>query len=88
MMLSERQYPAVRALICTGDIGHVANMPRIHADGVTGDVRCEECGEPMHLVDIITVDRQPTWSQLQYNRGGRLYTDAKLHPLALLAGIR
>lgn len=82
----EMQYPAVRMLLCTGDIQHTAPMPRVRSEGITStDLRCEECGAAMVLIDVITVDRAPTLSSLAYDRGAPLYTTAKLHPPVLLS---
>lgn len=86
----ETQWNAARMLLCTGDtvdVHHAAPLPNVRsADGVTGDLRCEECGSPMILVDVLTIDRAPTLSLIAYDRTAPLYTTAKLHPLAFIAG--
>lgn len=85
MKMVERQFNARRMLLCKSDVEHLATMPRVSTDGVTGTVECEECGAAMVVVDILTVDRNPTWASLSYDRGAPLYTTAKLHPIAMLS---
>lgn len=89
---SEQQWNATRMLLCTGDndgIQHAAMMPRIRSEGgvTSSDLRCEWCGSPMVLVDVLVIDRAPTLLTLDTDRGAPLYTTAKLHPVAVIGAL-
>lgn len=89
--LSERQWNATRMLLCDGDrsgVQHAAPMPQIRAEGVSSsDIRCEECGSPMMIVDVLTIDRNPNLLSLVLDPGPPLYTTAKLNALALISAV-
>src|SRR5437868_6260685 len=78
--LRERSNPLARrtllphvGLLCNGDVEHYAPMPNVYTDGPTGAVACGECGAPMSVVDVITVEARAYWSSLSYLARGRRY---------------
>ncbi len=68
-MSGDVRYNAMRLLYCDGPTPHICGVPRISSDyGATGPVECAECGAGMSLVDVITVERHPTWGSLSFPR--------------------
>lgn len=60
---------ATPMLLCVGDVPHVASFPEVRGgEGATGPVVCTECGAGMILVDVITVDRDVSWSSISFDR--------------------
>jgi hypothetical protein len=89
---SERQWHPTRMLMCDGGrdgVIHAAALPKVDSDGgvTSTDLVCAECGGRMALVDVLTVDAQPSLSSISDARTPPLYTTAKLNPVAMIAAM-
>lgn len=71
--LTQRTFLPFVALLCSGLEPHYSDLPRVSAEEATGAVECSRCGAPMSVVDIITVEAKPSWSDLRYLGRGRRY---------------
>ncbi len=71
--MTQRTFLPQVALLCNGNEPHYSPMPSVSAENATGDVECRECGAPMFVVDIITVQSHVSWSELSYLARGRRY---------------
>jgi hypothetical protein len=60
-------------LLCEGIEPHFSAMPSVYSEGASGPVECIDCGAPMSVVDIITVEKRASWSSLNYLARGRRY---------------